>query len=73
MKDAIWAAVDITILGMGFVIGFLIVFSLSTKLMSVVVEKITKAKNPSPPKQEAISEEAKFVIKKAIEQHIKNV
>lgn len=72
MKDVILAAVDITIIGMGFVIGFLIVFSLSTKLMSVVVQKISKAKTP-PPEQALISEEARFVIKDAIKQHIKNV
>ena len=71
-KDMIMTALDITIMGMGFVIGFLIVFLLITQLMSYLIQKIDNRQTTQshPPK---LTKEAKFIIKNAVEQHIKNV
>ncbi len=71
------AAFNITLTGMGFVIGFLVVFLLMTQLMSALIQKLERAKQAQAlvlaRASATMTEETKFVIKNAVEQHIKNV
>ena len=70
MNDIWFSALNITFIGMGFVVLFLLLFLFATKLMSVFIQKIDRAKNNQT---NAISEEEEMVIQEAVKQHIKNV
>lgn len=65
-------ALNLAFIGMSFVVVFLFIFLLATKLMSYVVQKFIIENNIT--KQDTtIDEKAEFIIKNAIKQHIKNV
>lgn len=63
-------AINISIIGMGFVVAFLVLFLFSTQIMSAIIVRLQKKQED---KKKVISEEASFVIKNAVQQHLKNV
>ncbi len=69
MEELLLTAFNLTFIGLSFVVGFLCLFLLLIKIMSYIVNKYfdNNTENTN------IDEEAEFVIKNAIKQHIKNV
>ena len=70
--DILLAAFNLTMLGMTFVFAFLVIFLLTTQLMSYTISKRENFKKKSSHKQvdDDISEETAFIIRDAIKQHI---
>ncbi len=69
MKTLLFTAFNLTFIGLSFVVCFLCLFLLLIKIMSYIVDKY----HTNNPKNTTIDEEAEFVIKNAIKQHIENV